>query len=274
MEIAQILQKVKEEKPLIHHITNWVTIYDCANIVRAIGALPVMAHAKEEAEEMAKISSALVLNIGTLTNELIESMKLAGKAANEKGIPIVLDAVGVGATKMRDEKAGELLNELKVDIIKGNASEMAKLGGENVQTKGVEATKVDTDIIEIARKLAQEKKATVVITGKEDIITNGTDLYLCKNGHPMMGKFVGTGCMAASVIACFAAVEKDYANAAASALTCFGIAGELAARRATGPAAFKEAFYDEIYNLDETDISDLQRLEKKLLKNEAKPESD
>src|SRR3989339_600773 len=141
-ETAELLKKVKEQKPLIHHITNWVTIYDCANIVRAIGALPVMAHAKEEAADMAKIASALVLNIGTLTNELIESMKLAGKAANEKGAPIVLDAVGVGATKLRDDKALELLKDLKIDIIKGNASEIAKLAGEDVQTKGVESTKV------------------------------------------------------------------------------------------------------------------------------------
>jgi len=123
-ETAELLKKIKEQKPLIHHITNWVTIYDCANIVRAIGALPVMAHAKEEAGDMSKIASALVLNIGTLTNELIEAMKIAGKAANEKKIPIVLDAVGVGATKLRDDKALELLKELKIDIIKGNASEI------------------------------------------------------------------------------------------------------------------------------------------------------
>ncbi len=262
-ETAELLKKIKEQKPLIHHITNWVTIYDCANIVRAIGALPVMAHAKEEAADMAKIASALVLNIGTLTTELIESMKLAGKAANEKGIPIVLDAVGVGATKLRDDKALELLKELKINIIKGNASEIAKLAGEEVQTKGVEATKVEANLIEIAEELANDKKAVVVLTGVEDIITNGSDVYICKNGHDMMGKFVGTGCMAASVIATFAAVEKDYAKAAASALVCFGIAGELASRRASGPGTYKESFYDEIFNLDETDIHDMERLEKK-----------
>ena len=263
IEAAEILRKLRNEKPLIHHITNWVTIYDCANIVRAIGALPVMAHAKEEAADMAKIANALVLNIGTLTTELIESMKLAGKAANEKGIPIVLDAVGVGATKLRDDKAFELLNELKIDIIKGNSSEIAKLAGENVPTKGVEATKVEADLVHVAKKLANERKATVVITGKEDIITNGKDVYLCKNGHEMMGKFVGSGCMATSVIGSFAAVEKDYAKAAASALVCFGIAGEFAARRASGIGTYKEAFFDEIFNLDESDIKERIRLEKK-----------
>ncbi len=262
-ETAELLKKIKEQKPLIHHITNWVTIYDCANIVRAIGALPVMAHAKEEAGDMAKIASALVLNIGTLTNELVEAMKIAGKAANEKGIPIVLDAVGVGATKLRNDKAAELLKELKIDIIKGNASEIAKLAGEDVQTKGVEATKVETNLIDVGKKLANDQKATVVITGVEDIVTNGDDVYLCKNGHDMMGSIVGTGCMAASVIGAFAAVEKDYAKAAASALVVFGIAGELASRRASGPGTYKESFYDEIFNLDETDINDMEKLEKK-----------
>ena len=262
-ETFNLLKKIKETKPLIHHITNWVTIYDCANIVRAIGALPVMAHAKEEAADMAKIASALVLNIGTLTNELIESMKLAGKAANEKGIPIVLDAVGVGATKLRDDKATELLNELKISIIKGNASEIAKLAGENVQTKGVEALKVEADMVEVAKKLANDKKATVVITGKEDIATNGTDTYICKNGHDMMGSIDGTGCMVASVIGCFAAVEKEHVKAASFALAVFGIAGELAARRANGPGTYKGYFYDEIYNIDESAINDMEKIEKK-----------
>ena len=262
-ETAELLKRVKEQKPLVHHITNWVTIYDCANIVRAIGALPVMAHAEEEAADMAKIANALVLNIGTLTNELINSMKIAGKAANEKGLRIVLAAVGAGASKMRDENALELLNDLRIDIIKGNKSEIAKLAGEDVETKGVEAADVEADLVDVAKKLAKERNATVVITGKEDIITNGNDVYICKNGHEMMGKFVGTGCMAASGIACFAAVEKDYAKAAASALVVFGIAGELASRIASGPGTYKEAFYDEIFNLDERDIADMEKLEKK-----------
>ena len=262
MEPYDLLKKLRQEKPLVHHITNWVTIYDCANITRAIGALPVMAHSREEAADMSSIANALVLNIGTLTPALIESMKLAGKAANEKNIPIVLDAVGVGATKLRDDKAFELLNDVKIDIIKGNSSEIAKLAGEDVQTKGVEATKVEKDLIEIAKKLANGRNSTVVVTGEEDIVTNGNKIYIVKNGHEMMGQFVGTGCMAASVIASFAAVEKDYAVAAASALTCFGIAGELAAKGLKGPGSYKENFYDEIYNLDEEKINKMQKFEK------------
>ncbi len=258
---SEILQRVRETKPLIHHITNWVTIYDCANIVRAIGALPVMAHAEEESGDMASIASALVLNIGTLTVEIIKSMKIAGKSANQKDIPIVLDAVGVGATKLRDDKAFELLNEIKINIVKGNASEIARLAGENVKTKGVEATKVEADLIAVARKLSVERNCVTVITGKEDIVTDGTKTYLVKNGHPMLGSIVGTGCMATSVIACFAAVERDYAKAASAGLACFCIAGELSASRSKGPGTFKENFYDEIYNLNKETIDKMERIE-------------
>jgi len=265
-EVTEILDKVKEQKPLVHHITNWVTIYDCANIVRAIGALPVMAHAKEEVEQMTSIAGALVLNIGTLTVDLVEAMILAGKKANEKKVPVILDAVGVGATKLRDDKALEILEKVHVDIVKGNSSEIGKLAGAKAETKGVEAMSVEGDLIEIANKLANDRKCTVVITGKEDIISNGKEVYLCQNGHDMMGKFVGTGCMAASVIGAFAAVEKDYAKAAASALVCFGIAGELAARTSNGPGTYKEHFYDEIFNLDNDTIIDMIKLEKKTVK--------
>ncbi|HNS32300.1 MAG TPA: hydroxyethylthiazole kinase [bacterium] len=258
---AQILEKVREEKPLVHHITNWVTIYDCANVVRAVGALPVMAHAVEEAADMAKLASALVLNIGTLTNGVVEAMKLAGKAANQKKIPIVLDAVGAGATRYRDEKTIELIRELQIDIIKGNCSEIARIAGIDVVTKGVEATRVEEDMQMIAKKLAREREATVVITGREDIISDGDTVYICRNGHEMMGTIVGTGCMAASMIGVFAAVEKNYARAASSALAAFGIAGELASVESDGPGSFKENFYDSLYNLSARDIESHEKLE-------------
>lgn len=260
---AEILKKLKEKKPLVHHITNWVTIYDCANVVRTIGALPVMAHAKEEAAEMAGMASALVLNIGTLTGSLVESMKLAGKAANVKNVPVVLDAVGAGATGFRDEKSLELIRELHIDIIKGNRSEIAKLSGMDVFTKGVESTEFEGNLEEIARKLACKRNSTVVITGREDIIADRDSLYICRNGHPMMGSIVGTGCMAASIIGAFAAVEKDYALAAAAAMAVFGIAGELAAEKSEGPGTFKEQLYNALYKLGPADIEKLEKLEEK-----------
>ena len=262
-KIQELSERVRKNKPLVHHITNWVTIYDCANITRAFGALPVMAHAIEESPDMVKIASALVLNIGTLTPTLIESMLAAGKSANENGIPIVLDAVGVGATKLRNDKAFELLDNIKVNIIKGNSSEIARLTGADVMTKGVEATKVEADLIEIAKNLSKQYNTVSVITGEEDIITDGKKVFLVRNGHKMMGSIVGTGCMAASVIGAFAGVEKDYALAAASALVCFGIAGELAAPDSNGPGSFKGNFYDEVYNLNAEKIEKITKVEER-----------
>jgi len=261
--VHEILERVWAEKPLVHHITNWVTIYDCANITRAFGALPVMAHAVEESGDMAGIASSLVLNIGTLTPSLVESMMEAGKRANEKGIPVVLDAVGVGATALRNEKAFELMDGIRVDVVKGNASEIARLAGENAVTRGVEATEVGTDPAATAKKLAASRKTTVVVTGREDVVTDGGRVYIVGNGCEMMGSIVGTGCMAASVIGAFAGVERDCAKAAAAALVCFGVAGELAAGGAGGPGSFKVRFYDEVYNLDGETIERMKKLEER-----------
>lgn len=262
MNIADCLEKIRQKKPLIHHITNWVTIYDCANITRAIGALPVMAHAKEEVEQMTSIADALVLNIGTLTIDLVESMVLAGRTANKKGIPVILDVVGAGATDFRTKKAKEILKKVKISVLKGNSSEIGTMAGVEAETKGVEAISVKGNLTEIAKNLAKMEKLTVVITGEEDIISNGIDTYICKNGHYMLGKFVGTGCMAASLIGAFSAVEKDYVYASTAALSCFGIAGELAAENAKGPGTYKINFFDEIFNLNSGSIGKMKKIEK------------
>lgn len=261
--MIQAVKKIKEQKPLIHHITNWVTIYDCANVVRAIGALPVMAHAAEEVEQMVSISGALVLNIGTLTTDLVKSMILAGRKANEKDIPVVLDVVGAGATDLRTEKAEEILSEVKVSILKGNSSEIGTLAGADAETKGVEAISVKGDLVEISKNLAGKNNLTVAITGEEDIISNGKDVYICRNGHPMMGKFVGSGCMSASVLGAFAAVEKDYALASAYALSFLGIAGELASETAKTPDSYKAALFDRLYELGEDEINRMKKIEKR-----------
>jgi len=262
IEAAGLLEKIRKEKPVVHHLTNWVTIYDCAQIVKVMGGSPVMAHAKEEVAEMAKIASSLVLNIGTLTVDFVEAMKIAAKSANEKGIPVILDVCGAGATRLRDEKCVELLHEVKIDIIKGNASEIARINGEEVRTKGVDASHVSADLKEIARELAQIRKATVVITGKEDIISDGINTYLVKNGTPKLTEIVGSGCMAASVIGAFAAVEKDLAKAAVSGLVCYGLAAECAAKKAKGPGSFKEGIFDCLANLDKLTINSKQKVER------------
>jgi hydroxyethylthiazole kinase len=258
---SDALEKVRTEKPLVHHLTNWVTIYDCANIVKAFGASPVMAHAKDEAADMASISSALVLNIGTLTVDLVEAMLLAAKAANRKGIPVVLDVCGAGATGFRDDMCNKILNESKVTIIKGNASEIARIAGEKVQTKGVDAAAVEKNLPDVAKGLAKERNCTVVITGQEDIVADGERVVRVMNGHSMMANIVGTGCMATSVIGTFAAVEKDTVAASVSGLVCYEVAAEIAAKTAKGPASFKELMFDAVFNLDAETVNRMQRIE-------------
>lgn len=262
MDIIENLQKIRDKKPLIHHITNWVTIYDCANVVRVIGGLPVMAHAPEEVEQMTSISGALVLNIGTLTVDLVNSMMLAAKKANEKNIPVILDIVGAGATNLRTDKAKEILDKVKISILKGNSSEIGTIAGAEAETRGVEAISLKGNPAEIAEKLAAGLNLTVAITGKEDIISNGKETYICRNGHPMMGCFVGSGCMAASAIGTFAAVCSDYSRASLNALTLLGIAGELAAEEARGPDSYKVMLMDEIFNIDRGKINKLIKTEK------------
>lgn len=245
-KIFERLEKIKKEVPLIHHITNYVTVRDCADITKNIGASPIMADAIEEVEEITSNSNALVLNIGTLNSNIIESMKISGKIANKKGIPIILDICGAGTTKFRTEKCKELLNSFHIDIIKGNISEIATIAGLNTTTKGIEATQIEINVIEMAKQLATKLKSIVVVTGKEDIVSNGKNAYAVKNGVLMMSKIIGTGCMASSVIASFCAVEKDYILACISALVCYEIAAENAFRTTKELESFKVRLLDEI----------------------------
>ncbi|MDR0724289.1 MAG: hydroxyethylthiazole kinase [Endomicrobium sp.] len=260
-KIYEVLQRIRKTSPLVHHITNWVTIADCANVVKVFGGSPVMAHAPEETSEMASIADAVVLNIGTLNNSTIEAMKQALTAANKKDIPVVLDAVGVGATKYRNEKIKELL-EYKVAVIKGNASEIASTAGINAITKGVDTGEVLGDITNIAATLARDQECVVVVTGKEDICTNGAEIIKVKNGSPMMAQIVGTGCMAGSVIGTFCAVEKDYFFSAIAGLVCFEIAAENADKTSEGPGTFKTKMFDKITTLSDISINKMKKLEK------------
>ena len=250
----EILAKVRDRQPLVHHLTNWVTIYDCAQVVKVLGASPVMAHAREEVAQMTGLASSLVLNIGTLTPDFVDAMLLAAHAANARGIPVILDVCGAGATPLRDESSFRLMTEAIIDIVKGNASEIARVSGAQVQTKGVDATEVKLNLREMAQSLARRRQSVVVVTGAEDIVAGPVKLFLVRNGHPLMGRVVGTGCMATSLIGAFAAVEPDLVVAAAAALVCFGVAAEIAAQNASGPASFKEKLFDALFLLDEATL--------------------
>jgi hydroxyethylthiazole kinase len=265
MDIAGLLTKVREKKPLVHHITNMVTASECANITLLAGGLPVMAHALEETAEMVAHAGALVLNIGTLTPAQVEAMLSAGKRANELGVPIVLDPVGAGATTLRSASARRLLDELKISIIKGNAAETAILAGGAAEIKGVESLAVSGDIAALAAALARAKQTVVAVTGAKDLITDGRRLVEVSNGHPLMAAVVGTGCMSASLIGCFVAVTDNRLEAAVAALVVFNVAAELAAPQAAGPASFKERLFDELYRLDPTVVTASQKIKERVI---------
>lgn len=249
--ISNTLKKIRQEKPLIHNITNMVAMNDTANIILAIGALPIMAHAKEEVREMAKAAGALVLNIGTLIPEQIESMIIAGQAANSLKIPIILDPVGAGATNLRTESALSLQEKVKINMVRGNFAEISILAGFEGNIKGVESVGSEKNSVEIAYSLARKYNQVAIITGEKDIVTDGKRVVEIDNGSPMLRTITATGCMATSLIASFAAVCDDYVLASTGALVCFGLAGERAALKAKGPGTFRANLFDEIYNLDE-----------------------
>ena len=252
-EMSQDIEIIRRTRPLVHHITNWVTIYDCAQITRSIGALPVMAHAKEEVEEMVSLASGLVLNIGTLTPELIDSMVLAAKRANERDIPVTLDAVGVGATGLRTESCRRILRDVNVSVLKGNAGEIASLADVPAEVRGVESISVDGNVSTIAENLAKHSGSVVVVTGPTDIVTDGSRTLFINNGHPLMGQVVGTGCMATSMLGSFASVSRDHLMSCGRALAAFGIAGEKGAALSKGPMEFKARLLDEVASLSKQD---------------------
>ncbi|HUW40294.1 MAG TPA: hydroxyethylthiazole kinase [Rectinemataceae bacterium] len=246
---AELLERVRVKAPLIHHITNFVVMNDTANATLALGALPVMAHAKEEVAEMVGAAGALVLNPGTLEPDWVEAMLIAGRRANELGIPIVYDPVGVGATAYRNETGARFLRELKISVVRGNSGEVGSLAGAGGLVKGVESIEGVADPVAVARSFAARIGATVAITGKRDILSDGATVAGVDNGHEMMKLVTGTGCMSTTVVAIFCAVESDRLAAATAALTCYGIAGQEAARVSRGPGSFRAALLDALYAL-------------------------
>jgi hydroxyethylthiazole kinase len=242
------LRGLRERKPLVHQITNYVVMNETANATLSLGALPVMAHAPEEVEEMAAVAGALVLNIGTLSEHWIEAMLLAGRATNA---PIVLDPVGAGATSYRTETATRLLHELDVSVLRGNVAEIATLAGLEAEIRGVEAMGVPVPGRELAMDAASSLGIVVAVTGPTDYVSDGERVVAVANGHELLGTVSGTGCMATAVTGSFLATKPgEPLEAAAEALVAFGVAGEDAARDAGGPGTFHARLYDALYNLD------------------------
>lgn len=255
-----ILENVRKKCPLIHNITNYVTVNDCANIVLACGASPIMADDKNEAADITEICAGLNINIGTLNTRTIDSMLIAGKRANELNHPIVLDPVGAGASKLRTDTAMRLLKEVKFSVIRGNISEIKTLASGSGTTKGVDADVADKvtednldEAVAFAKAFAEKTGAVIVITGAIDVAADSKKAYCIRNGHSMMSSITGTGCQLSAMTAAFVTANPEYPLEAAAAAVCaMGYAGEVAHSRLTemdGNATYRNYIIDAVYNM-------------------------
>jgi hydroxyethylthiazole kinase len=259
--LKEILKNVHEKKPLIHNITNYVTVNDCANILLACGGSPIMSDEQEDVVDITSICGGLNINIGTLNHNSIQSMFAAGKKSNELFHPVVLDPVGAGASKLRTETANNLLKETKFTAIKGNISEIKTLALGCGTTKGVDADIADvvtdqniSEVIAFANQFARDTEAIVVITGAIDIIADGKRACVIKNGHPMMSRITGTGCMLSALLTAFIVANQDQSFEAAIAAVCaIGLCGEIANERMRdkdGNSSYRNYLIDAVFNLD------------------------
>lgn len=255
-----MLENVRKNCPLIHNITNYVTVNDCANIVIACGASPIMADDKDEVADITTICAGLNINIGTLNSRTIASMLIAGKQANELGHPVVLDPVGAGASRLRTETALQLLNEVKFTVIRGNISEIKTLASGSGTTKGVDADVADKvteenldDVIAFAKAFAKKTGAVIAITGAIDIVADDKNAYCIRNGHAMMSSITGTGCQLSAMTAAFVTANQEHPlEAAAAAVSAMGYAGEIAYGRLNamdGNSSYRNYIIDAIYNM-------------------------
>jgi hydroxyethylthiazole kinase len=248
------IQRIRAEAPLVHNITNYVVMNTTANALLAIGASPVMAHAAEEVEEMVSLAGALVINIGTLSTSWVEAMVKAGKKARRRGIPVVLDPVGCGATKFRTNTAQKLIKEIRPGIIRGNASEIKSLFLSGLHTKGVDSRLMPEQAIDVAHALSRSAGCVVSVSGPTDLIIEDNTVCRIENGHPLMSKVTGMGCTASAITAAFAAVNPSPLQAASHAMAVMGIAGEIAAEHSDGPGSFQLNFLDALYCIRKSDI--------------------
>lgn len=254
-KICEALTLLRSKKPLVHHITNYVTVNDCANICLAIGGSPIMADAIEEVADIVAISSSLVINMGTLNERTVKSMLAAGIKANECGVPVIFDPVGAGASPFRNKTALTLLDKINFSIIRGNLSEIRFLADNHIGTNGVDVSAADLneDATDIVKRCATKLGCVVISTGKTDVISDGNRTILIQNGHEMLSNVTGTGCMCTTLVGAFCGDNSDMLTAAASGILCMGIAGELAFVRSEeqGVGSFRTSIIDEISKLNE-----------------------
>lgn len=256
----EMLENLRGQKPFIHNITNYVTVNDCANILLACGASPIMADDIDEVEEITSVCAGLNINIGTLNSSVIKSMYAAGRRADKLHHPVILDPVGAGASRLRTETARGLLKEIKFSVIRGNISEIKVLAEGSGSTRGVDASVCDaitednlSDAIRFAKGFAEKTGAVIAITGAIDIVADGKKAFCIRNGSPMMGSVTGTGCQLSAMTAAFAAANpQNILEATAAAVTAMGLCGEIAFSRLTGldgNSTYRNYIIDAVYNL-------------------------
>ena len=270
--LGHFLERVREARPLVHFITNFVTVNDCANITLATGASPIMADAPEEMAEVTSICDALVINMGTLNARTAASMVAAGKAASKAGHVVVFDPVGAGVSALRNETAHNILQEVRPTLIRGNLSEIRYLALGLGGSHGVDAAQGDSVTIDnihthadMILHFARRQQCVVVASGPIDIVSDGRKVFCVHNGCSFMGRITGTGCMASGVLAAFAAAGRDRLfEAAVAATVCMGVAGEMAARRlkkGEGTGSFRTYLLDAVSCLKPRELDRQARLE-------------
>jgi len=245
--LTKILSTVRQRQPVVHAISNWVTANDVASALHAVGARPIMAFTSEEVKEIVSGADALVLNLGTPSPLGIESMLRAGHQAITLSRPVIFDPVGVGASPFRMSASKRILSELRLTVIKGNRAEIGFLAGRGGKLAGIDAVTGPEDLVTAAEHLSRISGAVVAVSGPEDLIVFSGQKVIVENGHPMMGKVTGLGCILTALIGAFAAVENDPMVATVGAVAFFGLAGEQAALQAKGPGTFKTILFDILF---------------------------
>lgn len=259
--LGKMLENVRNNVPLVHNITNYVTVNDCANILLACGGSPIMSDDIDDVRDITAICNALNINIGTLNKNTIPSMVEAGKISNKLKHPVLLDPVGAGASRLRTETAKKLIDEIDFAVIRGNISEIKAIALGGGTTKGVDADTADSvtdetvdEVIAFAKEISKNTGAVIVITGAIDLVVDSNKAYVIKNGNPMMSRITGTGCMLSAMMSAYIGANKDNIVDACAAVVCaMGLCGERAYARlqkCDGNASYRNYIIDEIYNLD------------------------
>jgi hydroxyethylthiazole kinase len=268
-----IFSKVRNQAPYVHNITNYVTANDCANMLLACGASPIMADDPAEAGEISACCNSLVINIGTLSERTIPSMLAAGRRANELGIPVILDPVGVGASRLRTQTVFHLMEEIRFSVIRGNASEIGTLCRGNGKMKGVDASEIDQitednlkQAIKLVQELGKRTGAVIAVTGKIDIVVDSNKAIIIRNGHPMMSQITGTGCMLSSVVGALCATEPEHIfEACVAGVSAMGICGELAYEKVTerkeGTGSYRIYLIDAMSRMEDSMLLQRCRIE-------------